>query len=184
MKKSFLILAFIASLIFASPSFSANETLQTITLKDGTLLRGKLISVKDGVYTIQTFNLGTLAVSEDKIVSVSTQLVAEKSAAASQSVPAAQATQQPQMDKAQFAAQAQQMQQQFLSDPKIVAEIQNLLNDEEVKALLTDPEVMKAVMTYDPNTIAGNEKIKKLMENTKIKNLMNLMQQNSATTPH
>ena len=183
MKKSFLTFILFASLIIIFHSLSVADTLQTITLKDGTQLKGKLTSVKDGIYTIQTFNLGTLTVNENQIVSVSSQLIADQAATASQLVPA-QSAQQPQFNKSELAVQAQLLQKQFLADPKIMQEIQNLMNDEEVKTILTDPEVMKAVMSYDPNTIAGNEKIKKLMENPKIKSLMNLIQQNFAASPH
>ena len=69
------------------------------------------------------------------------------------------------------------MQGNLLSDPQIMEDIQNALNDPQVQTLLSDPTLLDDVLTYDPETIQNNDTIQDLMQNPKIQDLINKIQQ-------
>ena len=59
----------------------------------------------------------------------------------------------------------------------MMAEIEEIVQDEEVKAMLSDPKLMEDVSSFDPMKIQQNPNVQKLMDNPKIKDLMNKIQQ-------
>ena len=74
--------------------------------------------------------------------------------------------------------QVNQLQNKLLADPSTMDAVNNLLENEEIKDLISDPSVIKDILSYDPNKIESNEKIKKLLENTEFQSLLNQIGQN------
>ena len=55
------------------------ENLKTITLKDGTKIKGKLVGVQGNVYTIETSHFGTIAVKDTEVSNISSSDFKERS---------------------------------------------------------------------------------------------------------
>src|ERR1044072_8225437 len=157
MKNFLSLLLFTYVLLNFTPAFADDN--KTFALSDGTKIVGKLISVQNGTYTIQTSQLGTIQLKDAQIKSITTGFATDSSSSAQTN----NQSQNLQMDKTQLQGQVQQLQGQLMADPQFMAEIQTLINDEEVKTILSDPEVMQAVTSYDAATIQNNPKLQRLL---------------------
>lgn len=172
MKKYYSIL--ILSLVFFNVSTVAfPESIKIIKLKDGSTLKGEVLQLSNGVYTLQTSNLGEVKINESDILSITSpellNSLPEKSTLAGDA------------DKAELQKQVQQLQGTILSDKGIMTEIQNILEDENIKALLSDPKLLEDVTSFDQQKIEQNINIQSLMNNPKMKELMKKIQQKIPT---
>jgi len=148
---SLFILLSICSLSFAQEA-------KYITLKNGSRLRGNVISFSDGIYTIQTDTLGEIELKEEAISSIS-------SSDLEGSVP--DITIQNSMK-----TQVQDIQGTLVNDPELMTEVEDVTQDPEVMEILNDENLIKDIMSYDPKRIENNPKIQKLMENPRMKELI------------
>lgn len=155
MKNKLLHFLFIILLGFPSPLHA--QTAKVITLKDGSVLKGEVLKLDNGVYTVQTLNMGEIQIAEKEIVRID---------AAPQTAPADD-----------IGAQAQQVQTQILTDPELMQEVQNMLQDEKTVSILSDPQLMKDVLSRDPAKIEGNKDIQTLINNPHMQNLMEKINQ-------
>ena len=140
------------------------QSAKVITLKDGSVIKGNVLQLTDGIYTLETDNIGKVNVAESEIVSI-----------AAESTPALPAT--GDTASAALKGQAQEIQTNLLSDPSIMAEIQNIMQDPEIRGVLSDPAFMNAIMSYDPKQIQQSEKTQYLLQNPKFQSLMEKIQQ-------
>jgi len=164
MMKNFLFRSFV---IFAAANLALcayAQSIKTITLKDGSVIKGNVLQLVDGVYTLETGNLGKITVPEAEIVSI-----------AAESAPAAPDT--GNTASASLKGQVQEIQTNLLSDPGIMAEMQNIMQDPEIRGVLSDPAFMQAIMSYDPKQIQQSEKTQYLLQNPKFRALMEKVQQ-------
>ncbi len=172
----FLILSLI--LILGNPAYA--ETQKTITLKDGTVIKGEVVGFGNGQYTIKTKNLGELSVDDSNIVSINVTNSAASSLSGSNSSLLSGFGGLSALGGAggnsEFESQIQQLQGSILSNPQFMDQIQTLLSDPEIAALLADQELMSDLLSYDPSRLEGNAKVQKLMQNPKLKQLMNQIQ--------
>ena len=90
--------------------------------------QGNVLQLADGVYTLETDNLGKVNVAESEIVSI---------AAEPETVPSDTG----EAGNASLKSQAQEIQTNLLSDPSIMAEIQNIMQDPEIRGVLSDPRL-------------------------------------------
>lgn len=163
MKK--LLLRFFLIITAASLSPCAHaQSAKVITLKDGSVIKGAVTQLEDGVYTLETDNLGKITVPESEVVSI---------AAESATVPPNTGN----TESASLKSQAQEIQANLLSDPSIMAEIQNIMQDPEIRGVLSDPAFMQAIMSYNPDQIQQSEKTRYLLQNPKFQSLMEKIQQ-------
>ena len=162
MTKHFLIVLF-ALLFISSAAFAG--TPKIITLKDGSVVRGVVVSIENSKYTIESPTVGTLHISEDQIVSISTphQDSTPQPAASNAS---------PSMPKDEISA----AQNKILANPDAMKDIQALVADPEVLAIMSDPEFLKTVQSKDPVAIQANPRAQELMRNPKIKALIEKLQ--------
>ena len=170
MKKILLTIILTCSLI----GFTANSHAQsskTITLKDGSIVKGDVVRFQNNIYTIMTAGLGQIDIPDSQIVSIA--------------APGANPTNSSQpfssSGNPELKGQVQQMQNSVLSDPKMVGEIQKLMEDKEIMAILSDKNFVNDMMSYDPNRIQANQKTKTLMQNPQIQNLINQINQKMST---
>jgi len=139
---SFLLLLF----VFIGELYAGE--VRMIELNDGSLLYGKIVSLKDGVYTINTMSLGSVKIEESKI-----RVIRFKS------------------DDQAAKEQIQAMQKLMLSDKEIINVITSLKDDPDVQEILKDPALMKAINSGDLETLISNPKFLKLLSNPKILNI-------------
>ena len=168
MKKNLKLVLFLIFLAFACPLYA--QSAKVITLKDGSVIKGNVLQLADGVYTLETGNLGKVNVAESEIVSIAVE---------PETVPSDTG----EAGNASLKSQAQEIQTNLLSDPSIMAEIQNIMQDPEIRGVLSDPAFMNAIMSYDPNQIQQNEKTQYLLQNPKFRSLMEKIQQKLPNQP-
>ncbi len=149
------------------------DTTKVITLKDGTVIKGKLLGLENGIYTVESTHLGTIHLHDDDIASITSgnAAIPMTGAIAPQSLGTLPNT----MPQVQTPLQGQAMglQQKLLSDPQAMTEIQALAQDPQIMELLSDKDFVNAIMSYDPEKIKNNPKTQMLLDNPKIRSLMN-----------
>lgn len=167
MKKT-LLTFFLTLTLLGLTTNALAQTAKIITLKDGSILKGKVLQLNNGIYTIETSNLGHVDIPESDVLSIT--------APEASSLPAAQAGNTT-MQAGQLQAQVQEIQGSILSDPGLMTELQSLLDDKEIQEMLSDPKLLNDVMSYDPEKIQQNPDVQNLMKNPKMLELMNKIQQ-------
>ena len=149
------------------------QTAKVITLKDGSIIKGKVVRLVNGIYTLETSNLGQINVPESTILSIVLPRVMN-----SQNQQAIGSTA---LQKEQLKNQVQQMQGSILSDPELMGDLQDMVKDKEIQAMLSDPKLLSAILSYDPEKLQNNQNVQRLMQNPKIQNLMNKVYQKMPT---
>ena len=163
MKK--LLTTLLLSLLICTPALA--EDIKNITLKDGSVLKGKVVSMANGVYTIATDTVGKIKIEEEKVQSIADgTLTADTSAL-----------------PANVAKQMEALQLDIMSDPAMMEQIQALMNNESIMKLIEDPNLMKDLMTMDEATIMGNSNIQQLLNNPQMQNIISTVEQKYAPTP-
>ena len=156
------------SLFLALSAFA--QSVKTIHLKDGSIIKGEVLELKNNVYTIKTPNLGQMQVADSDILTITSE---EKNLL--------QPSNNPSESSGNLKQQVQQLQGTVMSDPKIMSDIEHLMEDPEIKSLLADPSFMKNIMSFDPAQIQNNDKVKMLMDNPKMKSVMEEINQKIST---
>jgi hypothetical protein len=70
------------------------------------------------------------------------------------------------------------LKERMMKDDEIMALIGALQNDPEMQALLADPAIQRALQAGDINVLANNPAFLKLLNNPRIREIENKMQQN------
>jgi hypothetical protein len=148
-------------LAFSEPSLAA-----TVTLQDGTVIRGEVKSLQDGVYTVESESAGTLHIRADQIRSIdeTDRHPPPASAAPPSSAPASAAS-------AVDAAKSL-----IAQDPNLLTAVLGLQSDPQVVAALADPVVAKLIADGDYAALASNPKIVALMQNPKVRAVIEAVQ--------
>ena len=154
MKKIFLTIFLISTLFICQTSYAQN--LKTITLKDGSQIKGNILSLNNGTYSVKT-SFGAIQVEENNIVTISSE---------GGSLPQSQS---PALSQGQM----MEYQQQILGNPEVLSEIQTIAQDPEIQTAFSDPEFAQAVMAQDLQKLQSSTKFKKLLENPKMQKLIN-----------
>ena len=152
-----LFYAFLILFAFSSVCFAESKT---ITLTDGSQIKGDVLSAQDGVYAIKT-SFGNIMVSDSDIQSIT---------AHSSMPPSVQNL--GQMDPGQLKTQAGQYQQILMQDQDFMGDMQGLAQDPEIMGLLSDPELIKAVTSQNMQSLQNHPNFQKLLENPKLRQLL------------
>ena len=136
-------------------SFAQGEQ---ILLSDGSRIQGKILSMENGTYTVQTESMGVIRLSQQQIQSISAHGASQNDATTSGGAGVGQST-------------IQSIQSSMTSNPGIMSMIMSLQNDPDMQAVLNDPEVMAAINSFDLEKLKNHPKIIKLMQNRQIQNI-------------
>ena len=139
---------------------------EELLLNDGSRIRGEVLSMKSGVYEIRTKSMGTIKIGSHQIESITT---ISGSGSIVTSTPATAPS-----GSTQSAFQS--LQSSMTSNATIMSTIMELQNDPQMKAVLADPEVMRAVQNFDLDALANNPKIKALMNNSRVRSIQGVTQ--------
>ncbi|MDO8580207.1 MAG: hypothetical protein Q7S13_01850 [Candidatus Omnitrophota bacterium] len=185
----FSILVFLA----ACPVFA--QSTKTITLRDGTQIKGEVTSLQNGIYTIHSPTLGILDIQEADIDSISSDNRILAAPALQQAAPQHAG---PAVDQNPLMLQAQQMQgdrkgvlsetkgdpkgalnemkDQLMDDPAVRERAERMANDPRMQELLTDPSVMQDILSGDPERIQNNPNLQEILEDPEMQSLMGEIQ--------
>lgn len=156
--KLVFLLSSIAMVMITAAAFAAE--IKEIELSDGSVITGEVISLGNGVYTIRTEAMGTLAIEESKVRSIRQRGSASPSASSSSSG-----------SSSGQSADITRLQQQIMSDDQVLDMLQSLQNDPEFMKIMEDPEIMKAVNSGDTAALMANPKFLRLMQNPSVKHI-------------
>lgn len=163
------LLTFILTVSVLSLASAAPASSKIITLKNGSILKGKVIQLKDGIYTLEIPDLGRVDIPEANILSITS--------------PRAPSSQHSQSDgsknlqKAELKSQVDKIQGNILSDPGLMMDLQNIIADKEIQAMLSDPRLLNDVLSYDPEKIQRNDNVQNLMQNKNMQKFMEKVRQ-------
>jgi hypothetical protein len=138
---------------------SGDSSAATVVLRDGTIVQGEVLALRDGVYTIKTESVGTLQVRKQEVRSIDESA---KPAAAPGGAPAAEPPAIP--EGALEAAKSR-----IAEDPQLLALVLALQTDPGVAAAVADPEITKAIAAGDYAALMNNPKIIALLNNDKVR---------------
>jgi len=150
---------------------------KSITLKDGSVIRGELVNFSNGLYTVKTANLGELKLSESNVVGM---VNASAAAAMPQQAAQAPAMGQGAMGAGNFSGAMANVQNQIMGNPQTMVAIQALAEDPEIMAMMSDPAFVQQLMgALSGNNIEGlshDPRIQKLMSNPKVQAIVQQVQ--------
>lgn len=161
--------------------------LREIELRDGTVLRGEIVSLENGNYTIRSSSLGEIRVpaSDVRVIrfppappvppSIPHRVAAPDGATPRQGGDSDSADVGQQVEdlrrSGDLHGQLEGVQQSLGNDDSIMEIIQSLQDDPELKAVLNDPEIMQAVQAGDVQALMANPKFMALLNNPKIQEI-------------
>jgi len=149
----------ITLLVFSGQAFAGDAV--SVALKDGSVITGELISLQDGVYTVSSGSLGTVRIDESKIRAI-------RYGSQTINTEPVQTT-----GGARSGAEMQAIQNAIVSDGQIMSLILSMQNDPGVQEVLSDPEIMNAVLSGDIDTLKSNPKFMKLINHPTIRKIRN-----------
>jgi len=149
-KLSFLLLFLILPIVFALLSDASQKT---FLLKDGSLFKGELISFNEGVYTIRTSHLGEIQLKDADV-----QNISESSA--------------PSTNDVSLKQQVGEIQGTITADAQLMKEIQDVVANEKIMELLSDPALINDIMSFDEEKIKSNRTINELIHHPEIQKLI------------
>ena len=139
------------TIVFAVIGFVTHIAIaETITLNDGSVIKGQVSALSNGIYTINTNNLGVIKVEQAKVSSISH----------------AQADTVKSLD-------VQALQQSIMQNPKIMKQIKEMQNNPTVQAILSDPKIMQAIANGDYQSLLADPKMQQLMNDPQTKAITN-----------
>jgi hypothetical protein len=152
------IICFFVLIIFLSGNTGASEVAR-VQLIDGSVISGKIISFKEGVYTLGSASLGTITIDESQI-----QLIRMDSSGTDLWVPVGTSN-----DSIERTMQS--LQKSITNDPQMMELIRTLQNDPEIEALIQDEAIRDALSTGDINSLMANPEFIKIFENPSIQQI-------------
>jgi hypothetical protein len=161
-------------LMLLSPLAFAGSAKQ-IALKDGSVIKGELLSFENGIYTVQTDNLGQLKLPEANVLSVANETFVVQ--APQQGTTAAAPS---------FSNKVSTMQSHIMGNPQAMQAVQAMAEDPDIISMLSDPAFVKqltaAVSDNNVESVAGDPKIQQLMSNPKMQALIQQLQSDSGSS--
>ncbi len=168
MQKMFFI--FILFFIAFLPFTSAQQPEQTITLKDGTTLKGNLINVDNATYTIKSPTMGNVTVSADQILNIN--------AADTQSKTSPTIT----SDGKLSVSSLNSIKTNMMQDPQIMSLMQELAQDPSIVEILKDPSLLADALSMDPKRVENNPQVQKLIQNPTMQKILKVTAQKMQNT--
>ena len=126
--------------LFAALNFthwvSADAT-RVIELSDGSRISGVIVEFENGTYTIQSEALGLLQLRDEQILSIHSP---------SQTSDQAESLDLEFPDRV-TKSQIEHIQTRILAEPDVLALVMSLQQEPDVLAILSDPQIMQAIMS-------------------------------------
>ncbi len=128
-----------------------------VELNDGSIISGEIVSLKDGVYTIYSNQLGTLEISHSNIRAIHSEtshLLTDKEI-------------NPQIPS--IATGLQALQGLIMNSPETLETLLSLRNNPDVQATLQDQKVMDAVKAGDLSALIAHPIFGKIVKDQRMK---------------
>jgi hypothetical protein len=152
----------------SAPLGAAEGGMKSFQLRDGSVISGRLLELKQGHFVVESPSLGQLRIPEDDVLAMTAagtpvvQPPATPKAAPSSAIAVG----------GPYAGDIQAAQTQILSSPDLMADVQALAQDPQMQALVNDPAFINALMSGNLQAIQDNPRTHKLMSNPKVQQLI------------
>ncbi|MEM9301511.1 MAG: hypothetical protein AAGE01_05340 [Pseudomonadota bacterium] len=163
----------LALLLTAMPALVAFGA--TLELRDGSIVKGRILSLSDGVYRVRTDSLGIVTIEESQVYSVlrgDAQGASPRSPAtpaprtAPTTVPGASAA---------TGVDVSALQKSMVQSPQVMALVRELQNDPELVAAMSDPEFMRLIAAGDLAALRANPRMQTILNNPSIRRIIEQM---------
>jgi len=132
------------------------EQISEIELIDGGVVFGRIVSLQDGQYVIQTNTLGTVNIDEEKI-----RVIRIKHGPSQRNDPATPPAK-------PYSEDVQNLQKTIVENEVIMQKILALQNDPRMQEILQDPEIMKALDSGNFAALLSNPTFLEMMNSPEI----------------
>jgi len=130
--------------------------IKEITLKDGSIITGEVVSLNNGIYTVKSEALGIIKFEESKVSAIQEIRSSGNTNASTNN---------------STAGDVKTLQQKMMNDKEIMGLIQSLQNDPEFKKLMEDPAFMKAVNAGDVAALSADPRFVNLLNNSTVQEI-------------
>ncbi len=151
----------LSATLVAAPAAAAESRIE---LRDGSVISGELVSIGDGRYRVRSSALGEVSIPESQVLAI-------RPAGAPTALPAA-----PSVTPAPAAAGTAptgldigSIRQQILGQPETMEAIGRLQDDPQIKSLLSDPELVRRIMSGDIEAVRSDPRFQQLLANPSIR---------------
>ena len=161
--------------LFSFPAFLSAESadsIQIITLKDASVIRAKVTEDAGGFFLIKSPALGEIKIRTSDIASIKQANPQSAILPKTQSSPAADASPSGAAGAADLQSDLSSKVQNFLSSGSGMAAVTQLSQNPNVKAVLADPNLVKAIQSGDTAALRESPAVKQLMDNPQTKSLI------------
>ena len=124
----------------------------SVHLHDGSVLRGEVIGLENGVYSLRGKSFGVIKVPQNNIRNIDY--------GGSTTAPTGLG-----------ATDFQALQARMLMDPALMNSIQELTSDPVVQDIVNDPEIRSAIENGDYSSLMNNPKIIQLMQHPSVRSI-------------
>ena len=150
----------IIAIVWVAATAAQAQRRGEIILTDGSRILGTVVALDQGVYQIQSDSLGMVRIDESKIRSFRYE-----------AGPDDQTETVPGLTGAFQGGHANAMTQAIMNNDVLLQMVMALQNDPDVQAVLTDPELKKAIDAGDMASLLGNPAFLKLLENEQVRQI-------------
>ncbi len=178
--KNIILLNFTTFFLLLASLCSAENSPKNIILKDGSIIKGTVTKMENGIYTVVSDRLGEIEINDLDIANIqANDNQVSTTPESSFSIKNAQPS--------NLNSQVQAMQGTILNDPEMMKDIMSLMDDPEIQALLSDQAFINDVTSMNQDKILKNDKMYELMNNPKMQKILEKAQsrftESQATQP-
>lgn len=164
-----VILLFFLFQLFTGISIAGDS--REIELDDGSRIYGEIVSFQEGIYKIKSETLGTVDIEGSKILSIRSKKPCKD----------CKKTVLPM--EGSVSAQLKAIKKNIVNDQDIMNMIYSLQRDPDFQQIMRDPEIVKALMSGDIESLTSNPKFMKLMDHQTVQEIGNKLSERKATSP-
>jgi hypothetical protein len=156
------ILSVIALWVFLAGVSFADEKTSLIELTDGSSIRGEIMSMVDGVYTVRSSDLGTITIDRSKVRSVRIGTAVDAEPKSARPMKAGQIS---------IGEQVDVLRQAMMGNEELMGAVGSLAGDPQFQAVLQDPELMRAVNSGDLEVLLANPRFMELLNKSSVQDI-------------
>jgi len=138
---------------------------RVIELIDGSRIFGVIVNYGEGGYTVQSEALGLLKLRDEQIRSIHSP---------SQTSGQAEALDLQSSDRT-AQSRLEHIQTRIVADPGVLALVMSLQQDPDVLAILSDPQIMQAIMSGQVAMLQDHPKFRELESNTTFQEILRIL---------
>ena len=139
-----------------------------IELNDGSIVEAEVLSLDNGVYSVNSAGLGALKIDSSKVRSIRTE---NMNPPASLSSPQQSIDQTTAPSQEEMKSELERVKTKITNDPDTMKSVNGLLLDPQFQELLKDPAVVNAAKNQDFKALMQNQKFLNIINNQKIQEI-------------